>query len=89
MQDWSDYDARIVFNMGASIADVYLDNISLMAVIPGDIDYDGCVRLDDLAVLVEAWLQDQSGLAADLDGSGRVDLKDFAIYAEYFIQSCP
>lgn len=30
MEDPSDYDARVVFNMGNSILDVYLDNVSLI-----------------------------------------------------------
>jgi len=30
MEDPSDYDARVVFNMGDSNLDVYLDNVSLI-----------------------------------------------------------
>ena len=74
--------------MGTSAYDVYLDNVSLMAVIPGDFDFDGCVEFVDLAVLVGAWLEDESGLGENLDGSGRVDIKDFAIFGENWMQSC-
>jgi len=89
MEDTSDYDARVVFNTGTSANDVYIDNVSLIYALPGDFDFDGCVRLDDLAELAGAWLREQSGLMADLDGSGRVDMKDFAIVGETWMQSCP
>ncbi len=55
----------------------------------GDIDCDGCVEFDDLNVLAGEWLQEWGGLTADLDDSGRVDFKDFAIYADIFMKSCP
>ena len=48
----------------------------------GDFDCDGCVEFDDLAVLVGEWPEEHSGLKADLDGNGKVDLNDFAIFAE-------
>ena len=48
----------------------------------GDFNCDGCVRLDDLAVLVGEWLEEQGGLITDLYENGKVDFKDFAIFAE-------
>ena len=88
MQDSSDYNARVVFNAGTSDIDVYIDNISLITVLPGDFDFDNCVRFDDLAVLVGEWLEEQSGLIADLQDNGRVDFNDFAIFADSFKYPC-
>jgi hypothetical protein len=88
MQDASDYSARVVFNMGTSLFDVYVDNISLITVLPGDFDFDGCVRFDDLAVLTGEWLKEQSGLIADLQDNGKVDFNDFAIFADSFEYPC-
>jgi hypothetical protein len=88
MQDPSDYNARVVFNAGTSNFDVYIDNVSLITVLPGDFYYDGCVRFDDLAVLTDEWLKEQGGLMADLQDNGRVDFNDFAIFADSFMQPC-
>ncbi len=88
MQDPSDYNARVVFNMGTSNLDVYLDNVSLITVLPGDFDFDGCTRFDDLAVLTSEWLEIQSGLIADLQDNGKVDFNDFAIFADSFKYPC-
>jgi len=88
MQDPSDYNARVVFNMGTSSFDVYIDNVSLITVLPGDFDCDGCTRFDDLAVLTSEWLEEQSGLIADLQDNGKVDFNDFAIFADSFKYPC-
>ncbi len=88
MQDPSDYNARVVFNAGTSNTDVYIDNVSLMTVLPGDFDFDGCVRFDDLAVLTGEWLKEESGLIADLQDNGKVDFNDFAILADSFKYPC-
>ncbi|MHC4111800.1 MAG: aryl-sulfate sulfotransferase, partial [Planctomycetota bacterium] len=88
MQDSSDYNARVVFNTGTSNMDVYIDNVSLMTVLPGDFDCDGCVRFDDLAVLTGEWLEEESGLMADLQENGKVDFNDFAIFANSFKYPC-
>jgi hypothetical protein len=81
MQDPSESDARVVVNTGTSVYDVYVDNLSLVVALPGDFDFDGCVGPVDLSVLTNWWLSEQTGLQADLDKSGRVDLGDFAILA--------
>ena len=88
MQDPSDYEARVVFNAGTSNDDVYIDNVSLITVLPGDFYFDGCVRFDDLAVLTGEWLEERSGLIADLDDNGKVDFNDFSIFADSFMQPC-
>jgi len=61
----------------------------VLGLVPGDFDFDGCVEIDDLAVLASEWLEEQGKLRADLDNSGRVDGKDFAIFAENFMKLCP
>ncbi|MHC4285710.1 MAG: aryl-sulfate sulfotransferase, partial [Planctomycetota bacterium] len=88
MQDSSDYNARVVFNTGTSNTDVYIDNVSLITILPGDFDCDGCVQLDDLAVLTGEWLEEHSGLIADLQENGKVDFDDFAIFADSFKYPC-
>ena len=88
MQDPSDYNARVVFNTGTSNIDVYIDNVSLITVLPGDFDCDGCARFDDLAVLTGEWLEEDSGLIADLQENGKIDFNDFAIFADSFKQPC-
>jgi hypothetical protein len=40
------------------------------------------VDLLDLQLLTQDWLKQQSGLSTDLDGSGKVDFKDFGILGE-------
>jgi hypothetical protein len=88
MQDSSDYNARVVFNTGISNIDVYIDNVSLITVLPGDFDCDGCARFNDLAVLTGEWLEEESGLIADLHENGKVDFNDFAIFADSFKYPC-
>lgn len=89
MQDSSESDARVVVNMGTSAYDVYIDNLSLFVAFPGDFDYSGCVGPEDLTVLTNQWLKEQTGLQTDLDNSGRVDLGDFSILAEYWMKCRP
>ncbi|MHC4693953.1 MAG: aryl-sulfate sulfotransferase, partial [Planctomycetota bacterium] len=88
MEDSSDYNARVVFNAGTSNVDVYIDNVSLINVLPGDFDLDNCVKFDDLDVLTSEWLKEESGLIADLQENGRIDFNDFAIFAESFKFPC-
>ncbi|NIS54051.1 MAG: hypothetical protein GWN94_23625 [Phycisphaerae bacterium] len=88
MQDPSDYNARVVFNAGTSNIDVYIDNVSLINVLPGDFYLDNCVRFDDLDVLTGEWLEEDSGLIADLQENGRIDFNDFAILADSFKYPC-
>jgi hypothetical protein len=88
MEDSSDYNARVVFNTGTSNIDVYIDNVSLITVLPGDFYFDNCVQFDDLAVLTGEWLKEGSGLIADLQENGKVDFNDFAIFADSFKYPC-
>jgi hypothetical protein len=79
MQQPSDYSANLLFNLGGSTSDVYLDNISLFNPPAGDLNLDGWVNFLDLQILVGDWLKQQSGLPADLDGNGKVDFNDFGV----------
>lgn len=82
MASADDLNACLMFNLGVSPGAVYLDNVSLFQVAPGDFNRDGCVDVDDLSVLTSLWLQQGSGLTADLNGDGKVDFDDFAIMAD-------
>jgi hypothetical protein len=82
MEAASDFNASVMFNLGTSPFDVFLDNVSLFNVPPGDFNLDGKVDYQDLAVLAGDWLQKQPDLVTDLDGNGMVDLKDFAVFGE-------
>ena len=55
----------------------------------GDFDCDGCVRLDDFAVLAGEWPKEQNGLITYLYDNGKVDVNDFAIFAENWTGECP
>ncbi len=53
-----------------------------------DINYDGNVDNDDLAILSSEWLATGDGLQADIapaDGDGIVDMNDFALLAEEWL----
>ena len=76
MRQPSDSSASLVFNLGASTADVDLDNVSLFSPAAGDLNQDGKVDLSDLSIFVEGWLKQQNGLAGDIDLNGTVDFND-------------
>jgi hypothetical protein len=82
MQDASDFNSRVVFNLGTSARVVYLDNISLFNPPPGDINMDGRVDLLDLKVMTDEWLKQQTNLPSDLNGDGKVDFRDFGILGD-------
>ncbi len=82
MANSTDLNARLMFNMGGALGDIYLDNVVLFNSPPGDINSDGRVDLLDLKLFTNDWLKQQSGLGSDLDGSGKVDFNDFGILGE-------
>jgi hypothetical protein len=84
MQGSSDLDARLMFDVGAVSADIYLDNISLISVPRGDLNLDARVDLLDLQNLSRDWLKSSSGLSSDLDGNGKVDFNDFGIVGDHW-----
>ena len=94
--NWSYGAAEADYRWDDYLTDDYktiLNNIikEVLGLIPGDFDFDGCVGPDDLAVLAGEWLEEQSGLKADLYENDKVDFYDFAIFANnYWIgTSCP
>jgi hypothetical protein len=82
MQNTTDLNARLMFNLGGALGDIYLDNVSVFEVPPGDLNLDGRVDLLDLQLFTRDWLKQQSGLNGDLDGNGKVDFNDFGILGE-------
>jgi hypothetical protein len=75
--------------LGASAADVYLDNISLFNPPVGDLNQDTRVDYLDLGLFGTGWMKQQSGLPADLDGNNKVDFKDFGIFGENWSSGVP
>ena len=47
------------------------------------------VTFDDYARFAEVWNLSGSGLPADLDGSGKVDLEDLSRFADWWLSCCP
>lgn len=82
MQHPTDLNARLMFNLGISPADVHLDNVAVFVMPLGDLDRDGSVGLNDLKSWTSQWLKTGGGLSGDLNGDGRVDFKDFVIFGE-------
>lgn len=82
MQRATDLNARLMFNLGGALGDIYLDNVSVFAVPPGDLNSDGRVDLLDLQLFTRDWLKQQSGLNGDLDANGKVDFNDLGILGE-------
>ncbi len=78
----NDLNARLTFNCGASPRGVYLDNVALWMVVPGDLNHDRRVDHADLAELTKQWLKTGSGLTADLTGDGKVSFEDLARMGE-------
>jgi len=89
----SDFAARLAFAVGASDVDVYLDNVSLVLAgyLLGDLDRDGCVNNQDLALLASEWMQTGASLVADLNGDRRVDFGDVELMGQNWSQGagCP
>ena len=53
--------------------------------IPGDMDIDGDVDVNDLRSFAEYWLSDGTGTNAEMDGLEDVSFGDFAIFANYWL----
>ena len=78
----TDLSSMLVFNLGASIKPVYIDNVSLFTPPPGDLNQDGKVDLLDLRVMTTDWRKSQTGLPADLNADGQVDFRDLGILGD-------
>jgi len=85
----SDFSANLLFNMGSSTADVFLDNVSLFNPQVGDLNMDAHVDYLDLGTFGTNWLKQQTGLPGDLDGNNKVDFKDFGIFGENWSGGIP
>ncbi len=89
MNQTSDYNAQLIFNLGAyANSTIYLDNISLTKVLRGDFDTSGRVDIEDLAVLAAEWLNTGGSFQADIDRNQTVELNDFSIFAENWLTGC-
>jgi hypothetical protein len=86
-----DYSIKVKSSTNGALFDDSDGVFSLDVQQTSDFNCDGCVRLDDLAVLVGEWLEEDSSLISDLYENGKVDFKDFAIFAENYKTgaSCP
>jgi len=82
MLEASDFNCRVVFNLGTSANDVFLDNVSLFNAPAGDFNLDGRVDLQDLAIMAGEWLKQQANLVSDLNADGRADFMDFGILGD-------
>ena len=82
MQSTTDLNSRLMFNAGASAYDVYVDNVSVWMVAPGDFNRDRYVGFNDLSVFAGQWLHQGSGLTPDLNGDANVDFKDFKMLGD-------
>jgi hypothetical protein len=77
-------------------SEVYSANAELVIDLP-DFAMDIAVKVrplcivdfDDIESFSSQWLQDGSGLKANLDGIGRVDFLDYSIFAIYWLDYCP
>ena len=47
------------------------------------------VDFDELARFCDHWLETGAGIAADLDADGNVDMVDYSILAESWLERCP
>ena len=75
---------------GAGNYDVYLIKLSCESIWLGDLNCNGNVYFDDLAILTDQWLQPPVMLSADIfpePGDGIVNGFDFAILANYWLQT--
>jgi len=78
----TDLGARLMFNMGGALGDIYFANVTIFNPPTGDLNLDGRVDLLDLQKLARDWQKQQSGLSTDLNGDGKVDFSDFGIMGE-------
>jgi len=73
-----DYSIKIKSSTNGALFDVS-ENFSIDVPF-GDLDCDGSIRPDDLAVLADKWLKEGSGLTADLYKDDKVNFFDFAVF---------
>jgi len=71
-------------NTTAKTNRAYALAFELLPPITGDIDLDYIVDYGDLVFLTEHWLEQDPELEADLWPDGRVDMRDFSVFGEYW-----
>jgi N-acetyl-beta-hexosaminidase len=83
-------DEVVVYNRSLSDSEIQ-QNYSLF--LPEDTNRDGMILLDDLAIVVQQWLEDCDPSdwcgAADIDKSGKVDLEDIARLSQEWLYNAP
>ena len=78
------------FGDGDTTAEVDFDVNYIAFDVSGAFEPQLCtVDFDDLKAFCEHWLEAAPGCHADLDGSGRVDMIDYAILADNWLAVCP
>ena len=68
------------FSSGVFVSD-------LVAVLPGDYDFDGIVGADDYTIWRNSFGNEGDGLAADGDGDGKIDHDDYSLWKSHFGES--
>ncbi len=94
MQQFSDPNSRVVFNTGASLNDVYIDNVVLLEVPtnPPDFNDDNVINLDDFTALSKQWGNTDCLIGnlcegTDRDLSNVVDLSDLMWMVQYWLET--
>lgn len=82
MNQASDTAAVLQFNIGGSTGDVFISNVSLVRLAPGDFNRDGQVDWSDLKTLTSDWLK--SGSFYDLNSDGAVNFQDLDIQGQFW-----
>ena len=80
MNQSTDANATLAFNIGGSLPDLFIQNVSLVRLAPGDFNRDGQVDWTDLKTMTGDWLK--RGSFYDLNGDGQVDFRDFDILGQ-------
>jgi len=71
----------------ANTHDVYLGTDENGIRLTGDLDLNGIVDWNDLAIFTDYWLDPNLKIAANFDKQGRVDFKDYALLAANWMMS--
>lgn len=80
MNQPTDVNAMLGINLGTSTTDLFLQNVSLIRLAPGDYNRDGQVDWIDLKTLTGDWLK--SGSFYDLNGDGHIDFRDIDVLGQ-------
>ena len=53
--------------------------------LPGDLDGDGRITVDDITLLISAYLDEDSNPRADVDEDGRITVDDITLLIDYYL----